>query len=123
MSSSRPFIVEAHQFADKDFIAGIAALDFINTVTGRDKHPRDWIDSYGRLVEWAMLVDLLPRKLLRGLQKSADENPNAAASALARAKRLREASFEILCGVASGKGPSASSLALLREHWIAGVEA
>jgi predicted RNA-binding Zn ribbon-like protein len=123
MNPLRSIKVEAHQFASKDFIGGIAALDFINTVTGRDKDPRDWIDSYRRLLEWAALTQLLPRKQLRALEKAATEDAEAAANALVRAKQLREACFEIISGIADRKEPSASSLALLRERWIAGVTA
>jgi predicted RNA-binding Zn ribbon-like protein len=115
--------LESHQFSAKDFIGGNPALDFINTVAGRDKDPRDWIDSYGRLLEWAALTNLLPRKHLRVLEKEAFAEPRAAASALVRAKRLREASFEVICGIALGEEPSSSALALLRKHWIAGVNA
>jgi len=43
-----------------DFIGGDAALDFVNTVTGRDETPRDWLDSYARLLEWAGRAKLLP---------------------------------------------------------------
>jgi hypothetical protein len=42
--------IESHEFAARDFIGGDAALDFINTVTGRDQQPRDWLDSYARLL-------------------------------------------------------------------------
>jgi hypothetical protein len=59
------FAIESHPFAARDFIGGDAALDFVNTVTGRDKQPRDWLDGYARLLEWAALVRLLPEKNLR----------------------------------------------------------
>jgi len=57
--------IESHPFSTDDLIGGDAALDFINTVTGRDQSPRDWLDSYTRLLEWAALVHLLPEKILR----------------------------------------------------------
>ena len=81
--------IEAHEFSDRDFIGGDAALDFINTVTGRDQTPRDWLDSYGRLLEWAALVELLPERNLRALTRNARSALADAARALSRAKVLR----------------------------------
>jgi predicted RNA-binding Zn ribbon-like protein len=123
MNSLSPIPVESHQFSAKDYVGGDPALDFINTVTGRDKHPRDWIDSYGRLVEWAALTNLLPWNQLRVLKSAALAEPRVAANALVKAKRLREASFEVIRGIASGKAPPRTALTLLRKHWIEGVDA
>ena len=45
-----------HEFRPKDFVAGHLALDFVNTVTARDTTPRDWLDGYDRLLEWAEMA-------------------------------------------------------------------
>ena len=118
-----PHAIESHEFAARDFIGGDAALDFINTVTGRDQTPRDWLDGYARLLEWATLVRLLPEKNLRALTKKLHNEPAAAARALTRAKELREELFALVSAVASGNAPPKSALAALREHWLAGIEA
>jgi predicted RNA-binding Zn ribbon-like protein len=115
--------IESHEFAAGDLIGGDSALDFINTVTGRDRQPRDWLDSYARLLEWATLVRLLPEKNLRALAKKLRDEPAAAARALSRAKELREELFALVSAVASGNAPPKSALAALREHWLAGSEA
>jgi predicted RNA-binding Zn ribbon-like protein len=117
------FTIESHQFAARDLIGGDAALDFVNTVTGRDQQPRDWLDSYARLLEWAMLVRLLPEKNLRALTRKLHNEPAAAARALARAKALREELFALLSAIALGNAPPKSALATLREHWLAGTAA
>ncbi len=114
---------EWHNFRNGDIIGGDAALDFVNTVTGRDQSPRDWLDSYPRLLKWAAFVDLLPKRVLRALAKKAEKEPAAAAIALARAKVLREALFELVTRIVSRRAPTKSGLALLREHWIAGIKA
>jgi predicted RNA-binding Zn ribbon-like protein len=116
-------IVETHRFSTGEIIGGDAALDFINTVTGRDQSPRDWLDSYARLLEWAELVRLLPKEILRALARKARREPAAAATALARAKELRETLFALVTGIISGSAPSKAALALLREHWTAGINA
>jgi hypothetical protein len=65
--------IESHNFRNRDIIGGDAALDFVNTVTGRDRSPRDWLDSYPRLLEWAAFVHLLPKRVLRALAKKAQK--------------------------------------------------
>jgi predicted RNA-binding Zn ribbon-like protein len=116
-------VIEPHEFGADDFVGGDPAIDFVNTVTGRDADPRDWLDGYPRLLEWASKTKLLPEKALRALARKAFAEPAAAARALGRAKALREASFDILSAIAAGRGPSRDALALLREHWIEGARA
>lgn len=115
--------IASHEFAARDFVGGDAALDFVNTVNGRDQEPSDWLDGYARLLEWAALVRLLPEKNLRALTKKLHSEPAAAARALTRAKDLREALFALVSAVVSGNSPPKSALATLREHWLAGTEA
>jgi predicted RNA-binding Zn ribbon-like protein len=116
-------VIESHDFTPRDFIGGDAAIDFVNTVTGRDQTPRDWLDGYPRLVEWAEKAALLPETALRALTSRARRGPAAAAAALARAKSLREAAFAVLSGLAAGRAPPAAALDRVREHWIEGVRA
>jgi predicted RNA-binding Zn ribbon-like protein len=123
MKQVLPVILETHRFAPRDFIGGDAALDFVNTVTGRDQVPRDWLDTYTRLLEWAALAQLLPEKILRTLTRRAKNEPAAAAAALTQAKVLREGMFVLLTAIVSGNAPPKSTLALLREHWVAGIDA
>ena len=115
--------MEAHQFAAADFIGGDAALDFINTVTGRDQTPRDWLDSYARLLEWAKLAELLPDKQVRALARMAEDQPAAAVRALTRAKQLREQMFSLVSRIARGSTPTKDSLARVQQHWLEGVAA
>ena len=116
-------VIEAHEFADRDFIGGEAALDFINTVTGRDELPRDWLDSYERLLDWATRAQLLPEKNLKALRQEARRSPAAAGSALAGAKILRESLFALVSSLVRGATPPKSALELLERHWVAGTEA
>ena len=62
----------------RDFVGGDAALDFVNTVTRRDLAPRDWLDGYPRLLEWAGKAKLLDDDVLRVLEKTANTDPTAA---------------------------------------------
>jgi predicted RNA-binding Zn ribbon-like protein len=116
-------VIEVHHFTASDFIAGDAALDFVNTVTGRDETPRDWLDSYARLLEWAGRAKLLPPKSIQGLARRSERDPGAGERALAKAKRLREALFEIGRDLAKRRAPQPEALERLRDHWLAGAEA
>src|SRR5439155_20472168 len=82
--------IESNPCSTGDLMRGDAALDFINTVTGRDQSPRDWLDSYMRMLEWAALVRLLPENILRSLARSSKPPPQADASAVTRAKVFSE---------------------------------
>jgi predicted RNA-binding Zn ribbon-like protein len=115
--------IESHQFAARDFVGGDPALDFINTVSGRDQTPRDWLDGYACLLEWATLVRLLPERNLRALTKKLHSESATAARALTRAKELREELFALVSAIAAGNTPPKSALAALREHWLAGTDA
>jgi predicted RNA-binding Zn ribbon-like protein len=123
MNDALQVAVEPHAFSARDFVGGDAALDFVNTVTGRDQSPRDWLDSYARLLEWATLVKLLPREVLQRLAKQAKREPAAAVAALVRAKILREQLFSLLTDISRRRAPPKGALALLRVHWLAGVNA
>jgi predicted RNA-binding Zn ribbon-like protein len=116
-----PVVIESHTFSAGDFVGGDPALDFVNTVTGRDQSPRDWLDSYARLIEWADEVRLFSREALQRLNRAAKREPAAAMRALSRAKTLREQLFVLLTNIISGKPPSKDALRLLREHWLAAV--
>jgi predicted RNA-binding Zn ribbon-like protein len=123
MKAVLPVTLEAHRFRARDAIAGDPALDFVNTVTGRDETPRDWIDSYCRLLEWAGFVQLLPERTLRALAKKARSEPSKARRALARAKALREALYCLLTRIIAGTAPPKQALEMLYAHWIDAVKA
>jgi predicted RNA-binding Zn ribbon-like protein len=123
MKTALQVTVISHDFAARDFIAGDAALDFVNTVNGRDQSPSDWLDSYARLLEWATGSNLLPEKVVRALSRQAQSEPAAATRALTRAKTLREALYALITAIISGKAPPKETLALLRKHWIDAINA
>ena len=44
-------------FQRSDLVGGHVVLDLVNTVTGRDSRPTDWLETYERVLEWAALTD------------------------------------------------------------------
>lgn len=88
-----------------------------------DQAPRDWLDGYPRLLEWADKSGLLRRQVLASLARLAEADPAAASDALARAKELREGLFAIATCLISGRAPPPDAMALLDRQWRAGVTA
>lgn len=110
-------------FRPRDLIAGHVVLDFANTVNGRDARPSDWLDGYARLVEWATLTRAFRRETLSSLRRMARADPRGARRALAAARSLREALFEILSTLARGGSAPPAALASLERRWKRSVSA
>lgn len=78
-------------FSPGDLVAGHSALDLVNTVTARNTAaPRDWLDGYERLLEWARLANITDDKVLTRLGEQAADSLDNAARALTRLKQFRE---------------------------------
>jgi predicted RNA-binding Zn ribbon-like protein len=102
--SSTFMTIVSRPFSPRDLVAGHPALDFINTVTARNTTtPIDWLDGYGRLLEWAALANITADKALTLLRKQAADSPDSAARALARVKEFREALHTVYAALLSGK--------------------
>jgi len=107
----------AHDFLPKDFIAGHIALDFANTVTARDTTPKDWLDGYGRLLEWAGKARVIDSRTLARLSSAADDAPRDAVAALGRARKVREALHGVCVALLDGKTAPAAALEEIELAW------
>jgi predicted RNA-binding Zn ribbon-like protein len=116
-------VIEQHAFRDRDFVGGHMVVDFVNTVTGRNGHPRDWLASFAALADWAALIGLFPKHQCERLKKSSHRSPTEAESVLASARELRELLFKVLLALAvNGRSPSPGDLELLDAYWCRAVE-
>lgn len=97
-------VIEKHVFRSRDFVAGHPALDLVNTVTGRNATPRDWLDGYAALIDWARLGDHFRSANLTTLSRMAAAQPTRAAVALDDIKRLREALCRSIYAIVRGEG-------------------
>lgn len=104
-------------FEPSDLVGGHHVLDFVNTAPGRNAEPRDWLDGYARLLEWAGLSGRFQPAVLDRLAAAASVDPAAAEAALERARSLREALFDLFRALASGAEPPAAALAEAQAHW------
>ena len=107
----------AHDFQPKDFVGGHAALDFANTVTARDTSPRDWLDGYPRLIEWARQAGVVDSRVGAQLLASADHTPREAAATLGRARKLREALHDVFVALLVRRSVPATALAEVELAW------
>jgi predicted RNA-binding Zn ribbon-like protein len=107
----------AHDFQPKDFVGGHIALDFANTVTARDTTPRDWLDGYARLIEWARHAGLIESRLGAQLLADAERAPREAAATLGRARRLREALHDTFVALLTRRAVPASALEEVEAAW------
>jgi predicted RNA-binding Zn ribbon-like protein len=102
--SSASMIVISRPFSPGDLVAGHTALDLVNTVTARNTPtPRDWLDGYPRLLEWAKLANVAEEKVLVLLGKQAADSLDDAEGALARLKQFREALHTAYGALIAGK--------------------
>jgi len=108
-----------HEFIDADFIAGHPVLDFINTVTGRDEQPQDWLDSYAKLIIWAIKVELLPLDTLSDLTEKIADNALETEQAFLQLKELREELFSLFYSLMVKQEVAPELLEQLEKKWHA----
>ena len=108
---------EAHEFQADDVVGGHAALDFVNTVTARDTSPRDWLDGYARLIDWAAVSGLVDARTATNLRSQAEEWPREAAAALARARRMREALHDAFVSLLTKRTVARAVLEEIESAW------
>src|SRR5579863_4861276 len=111
-------IVISRSFAARDLVGGHPALDLVNTVTARNTTmPRDWLDSYERLLEWASFANITEEKTLTRLSKQAAGSDRSTSRALARLKDFREALYTAYAAVLKGEQISGEVLDQLVAIW------
>ncbi|HSG82868.1 MAG TPA: ABATE domain-containing protein [Gemmatimonadota bacterium] len=98
-----------------DLSGGRLCLDFVNTVDGRLREPRDRLGRYADLVSWAEQAGAIEAAQALALREEASQRPQDAQRALAAARALREALFAILSSSARGESPPADAVAELND--------
>jgi predicted RNA-binding Zn ribbon-like protein len=114
-------VLEPHRFRDKDFVGGDIVLDFVNTVTGRNGRPRDWVPSFEALADWAAATGLLPKSQCEALKKRSKHAPSEAAMALTTARQLREVLYGVLTRCVEGRSVERKDLQHLHQSWCQAV--
>ena len=112
-----------YSFQRSDLVGGHAVLDLVNTVTGRDSRPTDWLETYERLLEWAALTDAFLPDDLRALERMRAGDASAAARALARLRAMREAVYDVVIAAIRHKPVPEDAMGRLTRHWKSSVAA
>jgi predicted RNA-binding Zn ribbon-like protein len=110
-------VLEIHTFRDKDFVGGDVVLDFVNTVTGRNGRPRDWVPSFGALADWAAAAKLLPKGQCQSLKRLSRNVSEDANTALRTARKLREVLYRVLMRSIDGGSGGKEDLQYLHQIW------
>ena len=99
-----------------ELTGGRLSLDFANTLDERKTdHPRELLGTYQDLLDWGTQAGSISARDAAVLRGYAGRHPRVAASALAGARALREAIFQVLATtVATGPAPP-PALALLHD--------
>jgi predicted RNA-binding Zn ribbon-like protein len=112
-------VKELHEFRDQDLIGGHPALDFVNTMTGRNGTPRDWLADPAVFATWAAKAGVLTDDESRRLVARYSGDPRAAKARLDRARALREAMYSCLDAAVRGVAPPAEVLDRIERAWRA----
>lgn len=111
------------------FVGGDAALDFVNTVAGRDGNldktrardyqdrPRaDKLEDYADLLGWSGRAKLLAEAETIELLSFAEREPAAAVKTLKRARALRESAYRLFKCAIEGWQPEPKDLTQLNQE-------
>lgn len=107
--------VVPHEFTPADFCGGHVVLDFVNTAAGLNRDPRDWLDGYARLVEWAELAGICDPALRRELIAQDRASPRRGQVALGRIRLLRSALYALIHSIRDGTRPRAVAVDELQQ--------
>ena len=99
-----------------DFDAGALCLDFANTVDWHaSDNPQDMLHDYDGLIAWAVLAGILAPDQVDRLRRLAQEQPERAQAAFARASGLREAIYRLFVQFSEQGTFASEDLALINE--------
>jgi len=116
--------MQARGIAEVRIVGGHPALDLVNTVgSRRDRVSADYLATYDDLLLWATRQGVLDEGDASPLRALAQAEPAEAASALTRAKRLRECLWRIATAVQGRQSPAKADLALLTREVLAAQRA
>jgi predicted RNA-binding Zn ribbon-like protein len=113
--------IRHHAFRPSDLVGGHVVLDLVNTVTGRDTAPIDWLDGYPGALEWASVTGHFDEGVLAELARTDAREAGAGAIALDRVRQLREAAHDVLAATVRGDAVPTQALGELETHWKAAV--
>jgi predicted RNA-binding Zn ribbon-like protein len=114
---------QQYAFQRSDLVGGHVVLDLVNTVTGRDSRPTDWLENYDSVLAWAALTGAFDVNSLETLDRVSKSDGRAATRALGRLREIREAVYEVVVAAIRAEPAPPQALAHLERHWKSAVDA
>jgi len=78
-----------HSWIPRDIVGGNLGLDLVNTVSGWNSDPEDWVPDIGSFLVWARTCGVLDEGEQNAAVRHAKDSPAAAERVLASVKELR----------------------------------
>ncbi len=105
-----------------ELTGGALCLDLTNTVGGTRERPREDLNAFEDLVEWARQAGVVDDAASRALRRRAEAAPADAARALRRAVALREAIHRVFVARGTGERPAETDVELLSRWDVDALE-
>jgi predicted RNA-binding Zn ribbon-like protein len=106
-----------------ELTGGELCLDFANTVDSRPtEEPEELLNSYDDLLAWSVQKEVITPAVAEELRELAEKHGKKAAKTLRRARKLREALFQVFSAAVRGTSPPADALRLLNKHLPSALE-
>jgi predicted RNA-binding Zn ribbon-like protein len=106
-----------HRWIPRDIIGGNFALDLVNTVSGWNYDPEDWVPDIASFLVWAQLCCVLDKREKHEAARRADASPTAAERVLASVKELRFALWALMDSLEHRKPAKPGDLSVIDE-WV-----
>jgi predicted RNA-binding Zn ribbon-like protein len=104
-----------HLWIPGDIVGGSAALDLVNTVSGWNHDPEDWVPDIAGLLAWARTCGVLDEGEQHAAARHARNSPPAAERVLASMKELRFALRGLIDGLEHRRLAQSSDLSVIDE--------
>jgi predicted RNA-binding Zn ribbon-like protein len=102
-----------HRWRPGDIVGGNAALDLINTVSGWDHDPEDWVPAVSGFLGWARMSGLLDAREKNQADRQAAASTATAERILASMKVLRLTLRRLVGSLEQGDDPGSEDLSLI----------
>ena len=106
-----------HRWIPGDIVGGNSGLDLVNTVSGWNHDPEDWIPDLASFLAWARTCGLLDAREKNEAARRAERSPVAARRVLASVKELRLALWGLISSLQHRKPAPPGDLSVISK-WM-----
>jgi predicted RNA-binding Zn ribbon-like protein len=110
-----PMKLVNHRWTARDIVGGNLALDLVNTVSGWNSDPEDWVPDIASFLVWARTCGVLDEGEQNAAARHAKDSPAAAERVLASVRELRIALKGLIDSFEHRKAAALSDLSVVDE--------